>query len=244
MRNIPIVDTDGRLAGLVSGPPRRALVTGQQEESLSIPSMRLDALARILFATVLVGGGREIEGRVYTAIDALHVTLSRLTAHDIAIVGDNEPAPLTLISAGIAAMIVADGAPVGERVLNAAGPRTSRSSRPSTPSAWAGGSTSSAPAGQIMETDVPTVTLDDSLEHAKHLVSSSRYRTACVVDEDSQFLGLLSRTSLMQDVQKAVILLDHNELRRPSTGSRTPTSSRSSTTTGSARSRPWRPSGY
>ena len=69
----------------------------------------------------------------------------------------------------------------------------------------------SAPAGQIVETDVPTVTLEDSLEHAKHLVSSSRYRTACVVDEDGRYLGLLSRTSLMQDVQKAVILLDHNE---------------------------------
>ena len=213
MRNIPIVDTDGRLAGLVSEYGlARSYVTGQQEESLSVPPMRLEELARILSATVLVGAHDEIEGRVYTAIDALHVTLSRLTAHDIAIVGDNEPAQLTLISAGIAAMIVADGAPVGERVLNAA--RAQNVSILATGlDAFAVGRRLhlSAPAGQIMETDVPTVTLDDSLEHAKDLVSSSKYRTACVVDEDGRYLGLLSRTSLMQDVQKAVILLDHNE---------------------------------
>lgn len=213
MRNIPIVDADGRLAGLVSEYGlARAYVTGEQEESLSVGRMRLEDLARILSANVLVGAGEEIEGRVYTAIDALHVTLSHLTAHDIAIVGDNEPAQLTLISAGITGMIVADGAPVGERVLTAA--RAQEVSILATGlDAFAVGRRLhlSAPAGQIMETDVPTVTLDDSLELAKRLVASSKYRTACVVDEDGRYLGLLSRSTLMQDVQKAVILLDHNE---------------------------------
>ncbi|HQJ88648.1 MAG TPA: putative manganese-dependent inorganic diphosphatase [Methanoregulaceae archaeon] len=213
MRNIPIVDASGRLAGLVSEYGlARAYVTGQREEPLAVPPIRLEDLARILYATVLVGAHDHLEGRVYTAIDALHVTLSRLTAHDVAIVGDNEPAQLTLISAGIAAMIVADGAPVGDRVLNAA--RAQGVTILATDlDAFSVGKRLhlSAPAGMIMETDVPTVTLEDTLERAKHLVSTSKFRTACVVDEEGRFLGLLSRTSLMQDVQKAVILLDHNE---------------------------------
>ena len=213
MRNIPIVDAGGRLVGLVSEYGlARAYVTGQQEESLTVSRMRVEDLARILSATVLVGADEEIEGRVYTAIDALHVTLSRLTAHDIAIVGDNEPAQLTLISAGIAGMIVADGAPVGERVLNAAQAQNVAILATGLDAFAVGRRIHlSAPAGEVMEPDVPTVTLDDSLEQAKHLVASSKFRTACVVDEDGRYLGLLSRNSLMQDVEKAVILLDHNE---------------------------------
>jgi manganese-dependent inorganic pyrophosphatase len=213
MRNIPIVDPQGRLAGLVSEYGlARAYVTGQRVEPLTVPSIRLDDLARILYAEVLVAAHERLEGRVYTAIDALHVTLSRLTSHDVAIVGDNEPAQLTLISAGIAAMIVADNAPVGERVLSAARAQgVSILATEIDPFSVGKRLHLSAPAGMIMETDVPTVTLEDSLEVAKHLVSTSKFRTACVVDDEGRFLGLLSRTSLMQDVQKAVILLDHNE---------------------------------
>jgi manganese-dependent inorganic pyrophosphatase len=69
----------------------------------------------------------------------------------------------------------------------------------------------SLPASMIMETDVPTVRMEDSLEFAKSVVSNSKFRTACVVDENRKHIGLVSRTTLMQDVQKSVILLDHNE---------------------------------
>ncbi len=213
MRNIPIVDADGRLVGLVSEYGlARAYVTGRQVEPLSVPPMRPGDLARILEATVLVDARERLEGRVYTAIDALHVTLSHLTAHDIAIVGDNEPAQLTLISAGIAALIVADNAPVGERVLNAALAHGVSVLSTGLDAFGVGRRLHlSAPASEIMETDVPTVTLYDSLEHAKGLISSSKFRTACVIDDDGRYIGLLSRTSLMQDIQKSVILLDHNE---------------------------------
>ena len=53
--------------------------------------------------------------------------------------------------------------------------------------------------------------LEESLEYAKSIVSNSKFRTACVVGEEGQHIGLVSRTTLMQDVQKSVILLDHNE---------------------------------
>ena len=70
--------------------------------------------------TVRRQAGERLCGQVYIAIDALHVALSRLTQDDVAVVGDNEPTQLALISAGIAALVVADGAPVGERVITAA----------------------------------------------------------------------------------------------------------------------------
>ena len=62
-----------------------------------------------------------------------------------------------------------------------------------------------------MATDVPVVRVEDALEYAKQLVANSRYRTACVVREDGTLAGMISRNSLLEEVQKAVILLDHNE---------------------------------
>ena len=213
MRNMPIVDAAGRLAGLVSEYGlARAYVRPQKIEPLIVAPIAIGTLARILGAETLVSAHERLEGKVYTAIDALHVTLSRLTANDVAIVGDNEPTQLALIGAGIAAVIIADGAPVGERVINAARDR-GVSVLATTLDAFGVGKmiNLSLPARQIMETDVPTVRMEDSLEHAKQTIAASKFRTACVVGDDGRFIGLLSRTSLMQEVQKPVILLDHNE---------------------------------
>jgi manganese-dependent inorganic pyrophosphatase len=214
MRNMPITDRDGTLVGLVSEYGlARTYVRKNPHEQLSLAPMRSDTLARILDATTIVAA-REIlnEGRVYTVIDALHVTLSRMTPDDIAIVGDNEPAQLALISAGIAALIVADGAPVGERVISAARARGTTIISSTLDAFGVGKMISlSLPAGMIMETDIPTVQMEDSLEFAKQVVSNSKFRTACVVGGERQHIGLISRTTLMQEVQKSVILLDHNE---------------------------------
>lgn len=214
MRNMPITDEDETLVGLVSEYGlARAYVRKNPREQLSLIPMRLETLARILDARTVVPAHETLgEGRVYTVIDALHVTLSRMTPDDIAIVGDNEPAQLALISAGVAALIIAEGAPVGERVIAAARTRGA-SVLATTLDAFSVGKmiSLSLPARMIMETDVPTVRLEDSLEYAKTVVSNSKFRTACVVGERGQHIGLISRTTLMQDVQKAVILLDHNE---------------------------------
>ncbi len=213
MRNMPITDREGRLVGLVSEYGlARAYVRRQKIEPLTFAPIRLETLARVLNAEVAVSAGETLEGKVYTAIDALHVTLSRISPRDVAIVGDNEPAQLALISAGIAGLILADGAPLGERVVRAARER-GVSVLTTTLDAFGVGKmiNLSLPAGMIMETDVPTVQMEDTLEYAKQVISASRYRTACVVDSGGKFLGMLSRTSLMQDIQKSVILLDHNE---------------------------------
>jgi manganese-dependent inorganic pyrophosphatase len=67
------------------------------------------------------------------------------------------------------------------------------------------------PAETIMTKDVPTVRIADTMEYVKQIVSNSKYRTACVVDENGKLLGTISRNSLMEDVAKSVILVDHNE---------------------------------
>jgi manganese-dependent inorganic pyrophosphatase len=213
VRNLPVTDSEGRLKGLMSEHGLAQAYIGRQKiEQLSITPIKLETLGRILQADLIVPTRDLFEGKVYIAIDALHVTLSRLTENDVAIVGDNEPAQLALISAGIAALIIADGAPVGERTINEA--KKNQVALLSTKlDAFGVGKmiNLSLPASEIMATDVDILRKEDSIEYAKQIVSSSRYRTACVVDEDKKLLGMISRNTFLDDIQKQVILLDHNE---------------------------------
>ncbi len=153
-----------------------------------------------------------LEGAVYISIDALHVILSRITKKDIAIVGDDEPTQLALISAGVAALIIADSAPVGQRLLASAAEKgVTVISTEVDAFGVAKMIHLTLPAETIMTKDVPTVRIADTMEYVKQIVSNSKYRTACVVDENGKLLGTISRNSLMEDVAKSVILVDHNE---------------------------------
>ncbi|HOP67175.1 MAG TPA: putative manganese-dependent inorganic diphosphatase [Methanoregulaceae archaeon] len=213
VRNIPVTDGSGRLLGIVSEYGlAKAYVTPNRRETLSIGPIPLTTLARILDARVCNTGAETLHGRVAIVIDALHMALSRLTGDDVAVVGDNEPVQLALISAGIAALIVAEGAPVGDRALEAAKEK-GVAILASPLDAFSVGRMVhlSLPAGEVVASDVPVLRPEDSLAYAKKVVTDSRYRTACIVDGDDRLLGMISRNTFLEEIQKQVILLDHNE---------------------------------
>ena len=113
LRNLPVTDTEGKLIGLVSEHGlARAYVSDTKIQNLVVYPIKVDALARILHGKAIVRKHDVLEGSVYISIDALHVTLSHITKQDIAIVGDDEPTQLALISAGIAALIIAYSTPL------------------------------------------------------------------------------------------------------------------------------------
>ncbi|MHC1630092.1 MAG: putative manganese-dependent inorganic diphosphatase [Methanoculleaceae archaeon] len=213
VRNIPVVDGRGHYLGLVGERGlARAYIRRMHIEPLSLSPIEPSTLARILDADIIVPCSQKLRGKVYIAIDALHVLLSRLTEHDIAIVGDNEPAQLALIQAGIAGLIITNGVPVGERVIKAAQEKGVAILSTELDAFGVGKLINlSLPARMIISTDAPVVREADSLEYVRELVTSSPYRTACVVTGDGRLTGMISRNTLLEDVKKSVILLDHNE---------------------------------
>src|SRR5208337_1564883 len=46
---------------------------------------------------------------------------------------------------------------------------------------------------------------------ARQVVSGSAFRAACVVSTGGKLQGILTRTTLLDDVRRQVVLLDHNE---------------------------------
>ncbi|WML68233.1 MAG: manganese-dependent inorganic pyrophosphatase [Methanoregula sp. SKADARSKE-2] len=213
IRNVVITDSGGKPLGMVEEHALAgAYIQKIHRAELAVTSIPVGTFARILSAEILVSAHETLEGKVSLAIDALHVTLGRMTTRDIAVVGDNEPAQLTLISAGIACLIIADGAPVGERVISAVSHRgvTVLSTRLD---AFGVGRmiNLSLPAREVMETNVPILTFNDPVAHARRVVASTKFRAACVISPEGKLAGILTRTTLLDDVRRSVILLDHNE---------------------------------
>ncbi|MDD1680579.1 MAG: putative manganese-dependent inorganic diphosphatase [Methanoregula sp.] len=213
IRNVVITDIAGKPVGIVG---EHALAAAYLRKihlaELAVTPVPVETLARILNADIAVSAHAVLEGRVYIAIDALHVTLAKMTAKDIAVTGNDEPAQLAFIAAGIACLIIAEGAPAGERVTAAA--KKKGVSVLTTPlDAFGVGKmiNLSLPAREVMEQGVPVLSLTDTIAHARQVVSGSKFRAACVVRADGTLAGVLTRTTLLDDVRRAVILLDHNE---------------------------------
>ena len=213
IRNVVITDPAGKPVGMVG---EHALAAAYLRKihlaELAVTPVPVETLARILNATVMVSARTHLEGRVYIAIDALHVTLAKMTAKDIAVVGDDEPAQLAFISAGIACLIIAGGAPAGDRVAAAARQKGVPVLCTDLDAFGVGRMINlSLPAREVMETNVPVLELTDTLAHARQVVSGSKFRAACVISSDGMLAGILTRTTLLDDVRMSVILLDHNE---------------------------------
>jgi len=213
IRNVVITDNGGRPVGMVG---EHALAIACIEtihlSELAVTPIPVETLARILDAQVIVPAHTRLEGRVYISIDALHVTLGKMTQKDIAVVGDDEPAQLAFISAGIACLIIAEGAPVGDRVAAAATERRVCVLSTKLDAFGVGKMINlSLPAREVMETNVPVLACSDTIAHARQVVSGSKFRAACVVGTDGTLAGILTRTTLLDEVRRPVILLDHNE---------------------------------
>jgi manganese-dependent inorganic pyrophosphatase len=213
IRNVVITDAVGKPVGMIG---EHALAAAYLEKihlaELAVTPVPFQTLARILNAVIAVSAHAVLEGRVYIAIDAPHVTLAKMTAEDIVVIGDDEPAQLAFIAAGVACLIIAEGAPAGERVTSAA--EKKGVSVLVTPfDAFGVGKmiNLSLPAREVMEPGIPRLALTDTITHARQVVSGSKFRAACVIRTDGTLAGVLTRTTLLDDVRRPVILLDHNE---------------------------------
>jgi len=110
IRNVVITDAAGKPVGMIGEHAlANAYIGTLHLAELAVTPVPIGTLARVLSAEVIVSAHPILEGRVYIAIDALHVTLAKMTAKDIAVVGDNEPYEGGLPGATINAIATARG---------------------------------------------------------------------------------------------------------------------------------------
>ncbi|MDD1661335.1 MAG: putative manganese-dependent inorganic diphosphatase [Methanomicrobiales archaeon] len=220
IRNVPVTDGQGRLVGMAGEHAlARSYVRRTRNGERTLATLPLDTFARNLSARILVRGAETIGGRVSIALDSPEKARGRPAHRDIAVVGDNEAVQQALVSAGMKALILAGGAEAGGGVTGAAQLRgVSLLATDLDVFGIVARIDLALPAGMVMETDIPRLQLTDTLDQAKRVVYSSKFRAACVVEKDGTLRGVVTRTTLLPGVRRKVILLDHNEFSQAAEG--------------------------
>lgn len=216
IRSLPVVDDDGRLAGIVDTLNLAGFFAERQDiEGLSMSPVQLNLLISALQGKVLANTGRltTLGGDVFVAASQKVTTLNRVKKGGVAILGDRTDIQKDLIRAGCSALIVTGDHEVGEEVLELARKhRVLVISSPHRTFATAQLVNLCRPVSHIMSRNVPVAELRTTVREVKEWIVESECRCAMVVDEDGRLIGIITRSDLLDPVQKQVVLVDHNEI--------------------------------
>jgi len=215
IKNVPVVE-NGKIVGVVSeNMLARFFVRNLKIEPLKVHPVSVEELSRILNAEVVCNFLQDklISGVVHIAIDALHVLLGKVKLGDVVVVGDDEPAQVALLECGAKLMIVTNKAPVSQRVIETAREKRAAIFRVEYDAFGVAKLMNLVlPASAVITKNFYTVTKKALIEDIRELVFTSKLRAVYVVSEEGKLVSVITRTDLMKNPRKKVILVDHNEV--------------------------------
>lgn len=221
VRALPVVDTDGRVVGLVS---QRMLAERYIEETeiagFADKAVSVGRLANVLDGELLAGeAGSVISGNVLIGAAEPETMVARIEPGDVVILGDRVRTQPMALDAGAACLIVTMGARPSEEVLAIAAERGAAviATPHDTYSAARLVSLSHA-VGDLMETDALSVGPETLLAEAAEDLLTSAHREAVVTDDQSHAVGILTRTDIARGLRRRVVLVDHNEASQSAPG--------------------------
>lgn len=216
IRSLPVIDSGGRLLGIVGKEQLSEHYIERVEiEDLSVTPIDLNVLLSALDGRILANTGKVelVTGKIFIAAAQRVTILNRIRKGDIVILGDRTDVQIDLIKAGCSALIITGESPVSEEVLALA----RREQVLIVSSSYYTFATAklinlSAPVVSIMSKDVPVAGLRTPIVEIKAKVMESKYRCVLIVDEGDRLISIITRTDLLEPIQKQVILVDHNEI--------------------------------
>ena len=216
IQSIPVVNAEKRVVGIMD---KIDLAVHYVErvgiEDLSAIPVNLCVLVSALKGKVLANSGKvaAISGDIFIAASQRGTIINRAKQGNIAIIGDRTDVQMDLIQAGCSVLIITGDHPVTKEVLS----RAKRAkvlviSTPYRSFATAKIINLCMPVSEIMSQTIPTVVQKSSIIEVKEKVLESRYRCVLVVDDDNRLTGIITRSDLLDSIQKQIILVDHNEI--------------------------------
>lgn len=216
IQSFPVVDGQNRLLGIVDKMDLAVYYVERLEmENLSAIPIGLSPLMSALHGKILANTGKikSLQGEIFVAASQRGTTINRTKHGDIAILGDRSDVQTDLIKAGCSALIITGDHPVSKEVLQLAREKQVLVIRsPHRTFATARLINLCMPIAHLMSKTVPTVELTSTLNEVKEKVLESKYRCVIIVDDDNHLIGIITRSDLLDPIQKQVILVDHNEI--------------------------------
>ncbi|MDQ3930354.1 MAG: putative manganese-dependent inorganic diphosphatase, partial [Chloroflexota bacterium] len=214
VRAVPVVDDEGHLCGITGIEDfARSFISGLDSDQLDHVHLNLDNVLSALGGKLLVAApGRTLRDRVMVGAMEIDSMLKRIAPDILLVMGDRINAQRAAIEFGVGALVVTGGTPVSEETLDLA-----RERQVTVISVEHHTYTTvrliqmSAAVRHVMRQEVVTCEPDDLVEEVRETLQAGRVRALVVTDEEKKVLGIISRTNLLRQVRRQVVLVDHNE---------------------------------
>lgn len=213
---LPVVNTMQKLEGLiVTGDIAKSYMEVYDTSILSTARTQYKSIAQTLEGKVVTGNdhGYFVRGKVVIAVGSATLMAASVNHDDLVIIGDLEESQILSIAEGCSCMIVTNGYEVTENVIEAA---TQQDvvviSTPYDTFTTARLINQSMPIKHFMtRKNIIHFHLDDYVDEVRDAVSKIRHRDFPILDENQNYVGMISRRNLMSTQKKQLILVDHNE---------------------------------
>ena len=214
IRVVPIVDDSGTLRGVMGVEDfARSFVGGFDLDMLDRVHLNLDNVLRALDGRLLVHApGRVLRDRVMVGAMEINSMLGRLAPDILLVMGDREDAQRAAIEFGVGALVITGDQPVSEEILQLARERNvSVISVSHHTYATVRLIHLSTAVRHVMRRDVQTCEPGDPVEGVAEKLRSGVARSMVVTGGEGEVVGFVSRTNLLKQVRRQVVLVDHNE---------------------------------
>jgi manganese-dependent inorganic pyrophosphatase len=211
---VPIVDHDGRLAGVMSERvlARRYIRESREASTLVDTPTRVSSIATAVSGQQVAGEDTMVAGRVWVFAMASDWAQSGISAGDVVVVGNRDEAQRMAIERGVALLLISNGmAPDDETLKLARDQGTAVVLSPLDSYVCGRMTTLAAPCSALMDAEPLTVRGNDLLEDVTELIKNVHYRAAVAVDRSGRPIGLLTRSDLVNPEPRHVLLVDHAE---------------------------------
>lgn len=214
VRAVPVVDHEGSLCGITGIEDfARSFISGLDLDQLDHVHLNLDNVLRALDGHVLVDApDRVLRDRVMVGAMEIDTMLERIAPDILLVMGDRTDAQRAAIEFGVGALVITGDTPVSEEILELA-----RQHKVTVISVAHHTYTTvrlihlSTPIYHVMRKEVVTCEPDDLIEDVAEILRAGRVRALVVVDHGNKVVGIVSRTSLLRQARKQIVLVDHNE---------------------------------
>ena len=216
-KTLAVCDLDNKFMGIVT---LKEVSHNILTQPFSKVTTSLSNIAKNLDGEIVVNCGDEISGEIKTLSFAFDKIKTTLTAGDIAIVGDRFDVIEHAINAKVQLLVLTGNTTLPENLVSLA--KTNNVSIVCV-------ELDTYKASNLLHqcSFIETITLKDDLcifnendyaDDIKETMLNTNFRAYPVVNNNNEFLGLVSRGHLLNPTKKNVILVDHNEFGQSADG--------------------------
>lgn len=215
--SLPMMDKDGKLDGIITvSDVSNYFMDPYSKTMLSEAKTKFYDVAETVNGTVMVGNehNRFTKGKVFVAASTLEDMERYFEPDDMVIISNREDMQLRAIELGASCIVVTLAKDVSETVRQKAEEAgcvvictyfdtflTSRLIGQSIPAKYL-----------MQSTDLTTFRLDDYVDDIRNVMAKKRFRSFPILNHAGDYVGMISRRSLLSMARKKIILVDHTEV--------------------------------